>query len=143
MHSAPGPVPCPPPCCRSIVRNFAVIVLHLQQLSIFAKEPFSQGTDEMQAVKKVLAGSRSMDLPQMLRPMPPDERAAWLALHGVPHIVQVHTLYCVLSHDLEHALAQEARARHSMMSPQPRCQFLQSARSDSSCTACCTLCRHP
>ena len=47
----------------------------------------------VQAVKKVLAGSRSMDLPQMLRPMLPDERAAWLALHGVPHIVQVqHSL---------------------------------------------------
>ncbi|KAK9830877.1 hypothetical protein WJX81_000996 [Elliptochloris bilobata] len=41
------------------------------------------------AVRKVLSGSRPMDLPQMLRPMAPDARAEWLALHGVPHIVQV------------------------------------------------------
>ena len=83
------------------MRNLAIIVLHLQRLSNLAKvskEPFSQGTDEVQAVKKVLAGSRSMDLPQMLRPMQPDERAAWLALHGVPHIVQVqHSLLRPLS----------------------------------------------
>lgn len=87
--------------CRSVVCNLAVSALHLQQLSTFAKipiEPFSHGTDEVQAVKKVLAGSRSMDLPQMLRPMLPDERAAWLALHGVPHIVQVqHSLLRPLS----------------------------------------------
>ena len=36
----------------------------------------------------MLAGSRPMDLPQMLRPMAPAERADWLSLHGVPHIVQ-------------------------------------------------------
>ena len=39
-------------------------------------------------MRKVLAGSRPMDLPQMLRPMAPAERADWLLLHGVPHIVQ-------------------------------------------------------
>ena len=39
-------------------------------------------------MRKVLAGSRPMDLPQMLRPMAPAERADWLQLHGVPHIVQ-------------------------------------------------------
>ncbi len=46
-----------------------------------------------QALRKVLAGSRPMDLPQLLRPMAPAERAAWLSLHGVPSLVQVrHTI---------------------------------------------------
>lgn len=43
---------------------------------------------QMQAVKKVLAGSRPMDLPQLLRPMGLTQRASWLSLHGVPHFVQ-------------------------------------------------------
>jgi len=60
-----------------------------------------------QALRKVLAGSRPMDLPQLLRPMAPAERAAWLSLHDVPSLMQArHTMVCLAVqalHDMHEA----------------------------------------
>jgi len=48
-----------------------------------------------------------MDLPQLLRPMAPAERAAWLSLHDVPSLMQArHTMVCLAVqalHDMHEA----------------------------------------
>ncbi len=74
-----------------IVTVLKVRISSLQQLCARSR---LDGVIVWQALRKVLAGSRPMDLPQLLRPMAPAERAAWLLLHGVPTLVQVRHTVC-------------------------------------------------